>query len=173
MSDVTFFFGGWAPILRIIVVGTLAYGAMIALHRISGKRTLSRMNAFDFLITVALGASFGRILTARNVALAEAITTFALLMGLQLAVTVLRQRSRRVEQLVTASPTMLYYRGEFLRSQMRQERITDDELSDAVRQSGFGSFEGVEAIILEADGKLAVVKSSQAGNGNALPKGSC
>lgn len=49
MSDVTFFFGGWDLILRILVVGTLAYDTLIALQRISGKRTL------------ALGASFGRI----------------------------------------------------------------------------------------------------------------
>ncbi len=85
MSDATFFFGGRAPVLRILVVGTFAYGSLITLQRISGKRTLSQMNAFDFLITVALGASFGRILTARNVALAEAVTAFALLMALQFA----------------------------------------------------------------------------------------
>ena len=169
MSDVTYFFGGWAPILRILVVGTLAYATLVSLQRISGKRTLSQMNAFDFLITVALGASFGRILTARNVALAEAVTAFGLLVGLQFVIAVLRQRSGRIEHLVTASPTLLFYQHSFQRAEMRRQRITESELASAIRQSGFGSFEGVEAIILEADGKLAVVGSAQAGDAGALP----
>ena len=169
MSDVTFFFGGWPPILRILVVGTLAYGALVALQRISGKRTLSQMNGFDFLITVALGASFGRILTARSVALAEAVTAFTLLVALQFVVAVFRQRSQRLEHLLTASPRLLFYQGDFQRDAMRMERVTEDELTGAVRQSGFGSIREVEAIILEANGKLAVVSKAQAGDAGALP----
>lgn len=72
---VHFFFNGWQPIVRIVVVGTLGYVTLILLLRVSGKRTLAQLNSFDFIITVALGASFGRILTARTVALAEAGTT--------------------------------------------------------------------------------------------------
>lgn len=170
MSDVSFFFGGWAPVLRIVVVGTLAYAALLALHRVSGKRTLGQMNAFDMLITVALGASFGRVLTARNVALAEAVTAFALLMLLQFGVAALRRRSARFERLATAPPTLLFYRGEFLRARMRDERVTEDELAGAVRQSGRGSFEDVEAILLEADGKLAVIGAGKAGDGSLLPR---
>jgi uncharacterized membrane protein YcaP (DUF421 family) len=169
MSDVTFFFGGWAPVLRIIVVGSLGYGVLLILQRISGKRTLGQMNAFDLLITVALGASFGRILTARDVALLEAVTAFALLIVLQLAVAVFRQRSRAAERVITASPTILFYRGNFHRMEMRKERVTEDELAAAVRQSGLGSFHDVHAILLEADGKLAVVAEAQAGNASALP----
>lgn len=64
MNDVSFLFGGWAPVLRVLVVGTLGYLALVAMLRWSTKRTLVQMSAFDFIITVALGASFGRILTA-------------------------------------------------------------------------------------------------------------
>ncbi len=173
MSEVTFFFGGWAPVLRIIVVGTLAYGALVALQRISGKRTLSQMNAFDFLITVALGASFGSLLTARSVAFVEAVTAFTLLVTLQFVAATLRQRSRTVEQLLTAAPTVLFYKGNFQRAGMRRERITEDELATAVRQSGFGSFQDVEGIFLEADGMLAVVSAAQTGDGGILPAEHC
>ncbi|CAN5815308.1 hypothetical protein BH23GEM7_BH23GEM7_39940 [soil metagenome] len=79
MEPVTFFFGGWEPMLRIVVVGTLGYIALLLLLRLAGKRTLAQMNAFDFVVTVAIGASFGRILTARSVALAEAVAAFTLL----------------------------------------------------------------------------------------------
>ena len=136
MSDVTFFFVGWPAIARILVVGPLAYVALILLLRISGKRTLAQMNAFDFLITVALGASFGRILTARSVALGEALTAFTLLVILQYGVTWLQVRSQRFAHAITAPPTLLYFRGRILHDALRRERLTEAELMSAVRQQG-------------------------------------
>lgn len=168
MSDVTFFFGGWAPVLRILVVGTLAYTALVLLLRVTGKRTLAQMNAFDFVITVALGASFGRILTARDVALTEAITAFGLLVVLQFAVAWLQVRSRGFANVVTAPPTLLYFQGRVLHHALRRERLTEAELQTAVREHGVGSLDQVEAVVLESDGRFAVVKAGQVGNGAAL-----
>ncbi len=41
------FFDSWAGLLRVLVVGPLAYAALVLLLRVTGKRTLSKMNAFD------------------------------------------------------------------------------------------------------------------------------
>lgn len=168
MSDATFFFGGWEPIVRILVVGTGAYAALVLLLRVTKKRTLAQLNAFDFIITVAIGASFGRILTARDVALAEAVTTFALLVVLQLAVTRLQMLSPAFAKAVTAPPSMLFFRGRFLRDVMRRERVTEGELRSVVRTQGIGSWESVEAIVLEANGRFAVIQKDTAGDGSAL-----
>ena len=168
MDSVTFLFGGWEPIARVIVVGALAYASLVLLLRATGKRTLARMNAFDFIVTVAIGASFGRVLTARNVALAEAVTAFALLIFFQYAITWKRVRSSRFAQAVTAPPALLYFRGRFLQDVMLRERVTESELRIAIREHGVGSFEEVEAVVLESDGRFAVVKSGRAGDGAAL-----
>lgn len=168
MDQVTFFFGGWEPVARIVVVGTLAYAALVLLLRVSGKRTLVQMNAFDFLITVALGASFGRVLTARSVALVEAITAFALLVALQYAVAWLQVRSSRFAHASTSPPTLLYFRGRILHDALRRERLTEAELRTAIREHGAGSLEAVEAVVLESDGRFAVIKPGQAGDGSAL-----
>lgn len=166
MSDVIFFFGGWEPIARVLVVGTLAYTAMVVLLRLSKKRTLSQMNAFDFIITVALGASFGRILTAKSVALAEALAAFALLIVLQLVVSHLQVRSATFSRLVTDSPRLLLYQGRILQDALNKERITEGELKTALRQKGVKSFDEAEAVVLEPNGNFAVVKRNVAGTGN-------
>jgi len=44
------FFNNWAMVGRTVVVGTLAYLSIVILLRISGKRTLSKMNAFDLVV---------------------------------------------------------------------------------------------------------------------------
>jgi uncharacterized membrane protein YcaP (DUF421 family) len=168
MNGATFLFGGWEPVARVLVVGTLAYSALVLLLRMTGKRTLTQMNAFDFIVTVALGASFGRILTARNVALIEAVTAFALLIGLQYVVTRLQVRSPRFARIVTAPPTLLFYQGRFLEEAMQRERLTHGELQTAIREHGLGSFDEVTAVVLESDGKVAVIKASQTGDASAV-----
>lgn len=169
MDKATFFFGGWEPVLRIAVVGTLAYFALILLLRASRKRTLAQMNSFDFIITVALGASFGRILTARSVALVEAIAAFALLVFLQFAITWLQLRWPGFSRVITAPPSLLFYRGEILHETMRRQRVQDSELREAVREHGVGSLDEVEAVVLESNGKFSVIKKKSAGDGSALP----
>lgn len=71
-------FGGWEPLLRIMIVGVLAYVALVVFLRVSGKRTLSKMNAFDFVVTVALGSTLATVLLSRNIALSDGALAFAL-----------------------------------------------------------------------------------------------
>ena len=162
------FFDGWAPLLRTLIVGTLSYVALLALLRVSGARTISRMTPFDFAISVAMGATFGRLMTAEDVVLAEALVTFLLLIGFQLFLSIFAIRSTRVARLLTPQPALLFYRGEFLHRNMRRERISEAELRGAVRQHGFGAIEDVEAIAVESGGTISVVGRADRGRGSVL-----
>lgn len=166
MSDVVYFFGGWDPIGRILVVGTLTYVALVVILRISGSRSLASMNAFDFIVSVAIGAVFGRTLTAKGVALAEAVTALALLVALQYTVAWLQTRWTFFMGIITNPPALLYYRGEFLREAMRRQRVTEAEVQGAARKKQLGSMEDVEAVVLESSGEFSVIESL--GDGSAL-----
>lgn len=167
-GTVNFFFDGWEPILRILVVGTLGYVALVALLRVSGKRTLAQMSSFDFVITVAIGAAFGRVLTTRAIPLAEAVTAFTLLICLQFLVSSLHVRWRWLSSVLSADPTLLYYRGQVRTSALRRKRLTEDELLATVRRHGAGALEEVAAIVMEPDGSLSVIKAADLGGGGAL-----
>jgi uncharacterized membrane protein YcaP (DUF421 family) len=160
-SDVSFLFAGWEPILRILFVGTFAYFSLLLTLRASGPRTLARTNIFDFIVSVAIGSVFGRILTAKEVALVEACVAFALLALLQYVVSWLRLRSKAFAAAVDGSPSLLYFGGAYSRSAMRAARIGESDLEEAVRVKGLGSLEEVEAIILEAGGAISIIQKSQ------------
>ncbi len=81
------FFDNWETLFRTLIIGVLAYVSLVMLLRISGRRTLSKMNAFDMVVTVALGSTLATILLNRDVALAEGVLVFALLIGMQYLVT--------------------------------------------------------------------------------------
>ena len=80
--DADALFTGWDPIIRILLVGAAAYLALVVVLRASGKRTLSKLNAFDLVVTVAIGSTFSSILTSKDLALAEGVAALALLVGL-------------------------------------------------------------------------------------------
>jgi uncharacterized membrane protein YcaP (DUF421 family) len=134
--------------------------------RVSGKRTLSKMNAFDLVVTVALGSTLATVLLTSDVALLEGLLAFALLIGLQFAITWLSIRSERVQGLVKAQPRLLVHRGRLLQPALRAERVTAEEIAAALRAEGLGSVEEVDAVVLETDGTFSALKS--AGTGTAL-----
>lgn len=160
-SDVSFLWAGWQPILRILFVGTFAYFSLLLTLRVSGSRTLARTNIFDFIVSVAIGSVFGRILTAKEVALVEACVAFALLALLQYLVSWLRLRSQAFAAVVDGSPSLLYFGGSYSRGAMRAARLAERDLEEAVRAKGIGSLDEVEAIILEAGGAISILRKSQ------------
>ncbi len=162
------FFDSWIGIVRVLVVGGLAYIALVLLLRISGKRTLSKMNAFDMVITIALGSTLATVILSKSVALVEGVLAFALLIFLQFAVTWASVRSSKVQQLVKDEPKLLVYEGKFLRGAMEAERVTESEVQAAAREQGIADMGTVGAAVLETDGTVSIMPRSGLGSESAL-----
>ena len=162
------FFDNWLALGRIIIVGTLAYCVLIFWLRLSGKRTLSKWNAFDFVITIALGSTLATVLLSKDVALAEGILAFALLVALQFIITWLAIRSPGLRRLIKSDPTLLLNQGQFIASAMKSQRVTESEIFATVRSAGIAAIEEVEAVVLETDGSFSVIKRSESGSRSAL-----
>ena len=116
------FFDNWEGVIRTLVLGITSYVALVCFLRISGKRTLSKMNAFDLVVTVALGSSLATIILNKNVALVEGVLVFVLLIGLQFMVAWLSVRSKRFEGLVKSEPMLVMRDGHLLHRAMASER---------------------------------------------------
>lgn len=157
------FFDNWESIVRTACLTVFGYFSMILLLRVSGKRTLSKMNAFDFVITVALGSTLASLSLNKDISLADGVVAFFLLISLQYCLTWLSVRMKKIRSLITSHPTLLFYRGEFLREAMRQQRITEEEVLHASRQHGFSTLENIEMVILEATGDLTMLEKSATG----------
>jgi uncharacterized membrane protein YcaP (DUF421 family) len=160
--------GGWGGLARTAVVGVLAYAALVLLLRVSGKRTLSKFNAFDLVVTVAIGSTLATVLLSEQVALAQGVVAFTVLVALQFVITWTSVRSARVRRLVKGEPALLLFRGEFLDAALHRERVTRDEVLAAARSRGFATLGDVEAVVLETDGSITVVRRAPSGEQSAL-----
>lgn len=162
-----FLYGGIEPLLRIVLVGTLSYLSLLIIIHLTGQRPLGRMQTFDVIVAVAIGSTFGRLLTAQEVQFTEALTAFILLAVLHFVVSTLRYRFQWGSVIIT-EPVLLYSEGQYLRPMMERLRISDAEILAAVRRYGLGSLDDVEAIVLEADGTFSVLRKDPASDFSSL-----
>ena len=157
------------PVVHTLVIGIISYLVLIVIIRLSGKRTLSKWNAFDFVVTIALGSTLSTALVSTQVSLAQSITAFVLIVALQFAITFTSVRSRRVKNLVKSQPTLLLFQGRFRAETMAQERVVDAEVRAAIRENGIADVERVYAVVLETDGTFSVI--SEAGDSDSALQG--
>lgn len=141
-------FSRWAGIVRVVIVGTLAYVALVLLLRVSGKRTLSTMNAFDLVVTVALGSTLATVILIAR-----------------------RGPGRGGDGLYPPRRPPIRHHlalGPLLARQPPGQGGADVAplpgtvlVAAAVRQQGIAALSGVEAVVLETDGSMTVVARSE------------
>jgi uncharacterized membrane protein YcaP (DUF421 family) len=154
-------FNTWMDVAHVLIVAPLAYLGLVVMLRVSGKRTLSKMNAFDFVVTVAMGSMLASIILSDSVALVEGLAGMGMLILLQFVITWLSVRHDVVARLVKAEPTLLFHRGNFLDPQMTRMRVTRTEVKAAIREHGMVSLDSVASVVLETDGTFSVIATPQ------------
>jgi uncharacterized membrane protein YcaP (DUF421 family) len=150
-------YDGSSRIVTLVVATLVAYGALVLSLRLSGKRTLSKLNAFDFVVTIAFGSILATASLSRSVPLVDAIVSLALLVLLQFLVSSASDRWRTVKRAVKSSPRALVVDGEVIDRALEEERVAMDDLAQAVRRQGHGSFSELDLVALETDGTISVV----------------
>jgi len=157
-----------SALIQIIITAFIAYSVLIICLRISGKRTLAKWNAFDFVMTIALGSILASVILIEDVTLSEGILAFALLILFQYIITWLTVRVPFIQKLIKGNPTLLFDKGEFIHDALKSQRVTQSEVMAAIRESGILSLENVSAVVLETDGSFSVMGKSENSSRTAL-----
>lgn len=150
-------FSGFDVILRTLLMGIMAYAAIVIIVRISGKRSLSQLNAFDFIVTVAIGSILASVLINKNVTITQGITAFLVLIILQFIISKLAVYSKRFSRYIKSEPVLLFYNNEFRYENMKKARVVENEIKQAIRSNGNGTMSDVRAVILETDGSISII----------------
>ncbi len=153
----------WRALGEVALIAVLIYLLLVLMLRLTGKRTTSKMNNFDWIVTVAMGSMVSTVILVEDVLLLEGLVGIAVLVMLQFLVTWSAAHYPRFQGLVKATPRLLYYRGEYDRAAMRRERVTRAEIISAVRQKGYTSLEGVVAVVMETNAEFSIITGDEEG----------
>lgn len=124
--------------VRVAGCAAIGYILVILLVRLLGPRTVSKMNPSDFVITVALGSIVANLILSKEVTLAMGVEAIVVLLLLQLATEWISARFPNVRGVLEGSPTLLFYRGQFIRSALLKEHASETAVYKAVREQGIG-----------------------------------
>jgi uncharacterized membrane protein YcaP (DUF421 family) len=151
--------------LVVLVAASLAiYLWVIAATRLAGLRSFSKMSAFDFAMTVAIGSIIAS--TALGAApLSAGLVAVAVLYLAQVTVSRLRLATG-IEGLVDNTPLLLMYDGEILDDHVARARLTRDDLHAKLRAANVLRPGEVRAVVLETTGDVSVLQ----GKGDLDPR---
>jgi len=160
-------FKDWESIWHVAVCALLAYFILFLFIRISGKRTLAKLTAFDFVVSVTLGSTLSSMMLGK-VTLAEGAAALLVIIALQYVLAWTARESNTLEKVINSSPTMVFYRGSFLEDAMKKEVLTPEEIYAEIRKYRMLDVNQVAAVIMELNGELTVIKKSESSGHTSL-----
>ncbi|QDU59425.1 hypothetical protein Pan216_02530 [Planctomycetes bacterium Pan216] len=150
-------FESWDSLYKIAVSALVGYLILIVYVRLAGKRSTSKMNNFDWMVTVAVGSVFASMAILKDVTVADGALAMALLLGFQYLLTTATSHWEWARGLFLATPSILYANEQFDDAEMRKQRVCRGEIISAIRERGIGSLREVAVVTLEPDAEMSVV----------------
>ncbi|MBI0427214.1 DUF421 domain-containing protein [Psychrobacter sp. NG27] len=151
------FFDNIDKLGRIVLTTIMIYVFIVLITKISGKRSTSQLNNFDWVVTVMIGSLGASTILLKDIPFVEGASSILVLYMLQFLVTKYASISPQFSSVILSDPRIVFYQGQFLPDAMRAERLTRQEIECAMRTEGINSFDDVEAIVFESDAKLSVI----------------
>ncbi len=135
----------------------LAVFAVIALARVNGLRSFSKMSSFDFALTIAAGSVLATMMTSDKTPW-PGFTALVVLFAARHAISAARRRWRWIQWLTDNTPLILHYEGHLYEENLTLSRITRDELRAKLRKANAISTDCVRAVVLESTGDVSVLQ---------------
>jgi uncharacterized membrane protein YcaP (DUF421 family) len=149
-------------VLRALILSSLAVFCVVAIVRVVGLRAFSKMTAFDFVVTVAIGSLLASASQAPSLSeFVQPTVAIASLLGVQYIVARLRRSSETFESIVQNSPVLLMSKGEIHHDALKATRVEEDDLIAKLREANVRDFSEVSAVVLETTGNISVLTGTQ------------
>lgn len=156
--------------LFLVIASTIGvYVALIALTRLAGLRSFSKMSGFDFAITVAIGSVIAGTVMAKTPPLAQGVGALVALFAAQMALATLRSTYSGLTQFIDNSPRLVMVREHILADQLKAAKMTESDLWAKLREANILRLDQVEVVIAESTGDVSVLHHD-GGRANLSPE---
>lgn len=149
-------------IMGFIVRAFVAYVFLFGIIKFLGQRTMSNLQAQDFLFAIVIGDVIGEPLINGNMSLTGPVTAALTLTFIHYVLTLMVLKSSRVRRFVDEEPLILVSQGKILRNMMRKTKVTLDMLLMSARMKNVTRMSDVELAILEPNGEISIITKAQA-----------
>ena len=144
--------------MESVIRPALVYLFVLVLLRLTGKRTLAQITTFDFVLLLIISEATQQALIGEDNSMINGAIVVATLVGLNVLMSLLKQRSRWFDRLLDDIPLVIVVDGKPLKDRMDTARVDEDDVLDAARElHGLEHMEQIRHAILERDGQISII----------------
>ena len=137
---------------------TFVYLFVLVLLRLTGRRTLAQITTFDFVLLLIISEATQQALIGEDNSMINSAIVVATLVGLNVLMSLLKQRWPWVDRLLDDVPIVIVENGKPLKDRMDKVRVDEDDVLDAARQiHGLERMDQIRHAILERDGQISII----------------
>jgi uncharacterized membrane protein YcaP (DUF421 family) len=141
-------------VLRVVVV----FGFLLVLLRLAGRRTLSEMTSFDFVLLLIVSEQTQQAMVGQDHSMMNAFLMIATLIGLDIGLSLVKQRWPGAEKLLDGTPTIIVEHGRPISDLMDRARVDVDDVLDAAREKlGLERLDQIKYAVLEKSGGISII----------------
>ena len=146
-------------VLRAIAI----YAVLMVIFRLSGKRSMAEVTPFDFVLLLIFSEALQNALVDDDNSLTVGLTVVTTLLTVNLIMSLIKQRSVRIENILEGVPIVIFDEGKPLHDRMNRERIDEGDILAAARmQHGIDSLDQVRTAIIERSGGISIIPKQSA-----------
>jgi uncharacterized membrane protein YcaP (DUF421 family) len=148
-------------------IGSIAIKSMVAafvlfvLARIMGKKQISQLTFFDYVVGISIGSIAGSLSVERKISFIDGITSMLIWALVPLLFSYLSAKSMKARRLLDGTPTILIQNGKIIEKNLKKVKLTVNDLLEELRVKDAFNIADVEFALLETNGKVSVLKKSQ------------
>jgi uncharacterized membrane protein YcaP (DUF421 family) len=143
--------------MDIVMRGLAIYLFLLVVFRIAGQRTLSDATTFDFVLLLIIAEVTQQALLGEDFSVTNAMLLIVTLVGLDIALSLWKQRSRRTERILEGAPLVIIDDGKPVRERMQKARVDEEDILAAARKEGLERMDQVKYAILERNGGISII----------------
>jgi uncharacterized membrane protein YcaP (DUF421 family) len=146
-----------------VVRAAVIYGLLLLIFRISGKRSLSQITTFDFIVLLIISEAIQGALNDDDNSLTNGLLVVGTLMGLDVALSFAKQKAMVLDRWLDDMPLVLVEDGKPLYDRMRKVRVDIDDVLTAGRElQGLERMDQIKYAVLERSGGISIIPKQAA-----------
>lgn len=138
------------------------YVILLVAVRLSGRRTLSELTTFDFILVLVISEAVQQGMVGENYSITNAAIIVVTLVLIDVGLSVIKTRVPWVQKVLEGVPTVLVENGKPLTDRMKKARVSEDDIMVSARQlQGLERMDQIKFAILEAGGRITVIPAEK------------
>jgi uncharacterized membrane protein YcaP (DUF421 family) len=132
--------------------------ALLIILRFAGKRTLSDVTVFEFILLLVISEATQQALIGDDFSFVNSLAIILTLVSIDIVFSHVKHRFPRVDKVLEGQPLVIVENGKPIEDRMAKERLSEEDILEAARSTqGLERMDQIKYAVLETNGSISII----------------